>query len=151
MVPAQSEYTDLFLRLAQLASRPKPWPWSRHLRRLNKKLGRPATKDVGVLSTLIDSLAKTTANVLNQTLNRIVVTAPDLPALTMDDINDAIEHAGLRSWLIYPMPSPEQLYTANAAFAGMGHGLCGAWWDIGACQDEIMDGDIPTEHVLAVR
>ena len=67
VVTAQSEYTDLFLRLAQLASRPQPWPWSRHLRRMNKKLGRPATKDVGVLSTLIESLAKSTTQELNRT------------------------------------------------------------------------------------
>ena len=49
------------------------------------------------------------------------------------------------------MPLPDMLYTANAAFAGTGRGLCSEWWDIGACQIEAMDGDIPMEQVLAVR
>lgn len=151
VVHAQPAYTDLFTRLAQLASRPHPSLWSRYLRRLNKILGRPATKDVDILSSLIESLAKITAKELNQTLNKVVVALPDLPALTSEDINDAIEHAGLKSWLVYPIPYPKMLYTANAAFAGSGRGLCSEWWNIYACQDEAMDGDIPMERVLTVR
>lgn len=151
VIPAQPKYIDLLTRLAQLPSPPQSSPWSRSLRRLNKILGRPATKDVGILSTLIGSLATTTANELNRTLNRVVVATPDLPALTSEDLNDAIEYAGLESWLVYPIPYPKMLYTANAAFAGSGRGLCNEWWNIYACQDEAMDGDIPMERVFAVR
>ena len=75
---------------------------------------------------------------------------PDLPALIREDLHDAIEYAGLRSWLIYPIPYPSMLYTANAAFAGSGRGLCHQWWDIDACQDEVMDSDIPLERLSAV-
>lgn len=43
------------------------------------------------------------------------------------------------------------LYTANAAFAGSERGLCSEWWNMYACQDEAMDGDIPMERVFVVR
>ena len=107
VIPAQPKYIDLLTRLAQLASPPQSSPWSRYLRRLNKILGRPATKDVGILSALIGSLATTTANELNRTLNRVVVATPDLPALTSEDLNDAIERVGLEPWLVYPIPYPK--------------------------------------------
>ncbi|KAL2038571.1 hypothetical protein N7G274_008619 [Stereocaulon virgatum] len=150
MLHAQPNYIDLLTRLAQLASPPQSSPWSRYLRRLNRILGRPATKDVGILSTLIGSLATTTAHELNRTLNRVVVATPDFPALTSEDLNDAIEYVGLESWLVYPIPYPKMLYTANAAFAGSGRGLCTEWRNIYACGDEVMDGDIPMERVFAV-
>ena len=113
-------------------------------------LGRPSTKTVGILSDLITDLATATKQHLNLPLEKVVVTTPGFPALSSEDLNDAIEYAGLESWLTYPLPYPEMLYTQNAAYAGNGMGLCRYWEHIYACLDEVEEGKLPAQNVYAV-
>ena len=87
---------------------------------------------------------------MTQRLDRIIVTTPQFPGLTREDLNDAIEYAGLRSWQEYRLPYPTMLYSSNAAYAASGRGLCEEWDNIYACLEEAEDGDIPLEQVYAV-
>jgi hypothetical protein len=148
--PASPAYVELLTRLSQSTDPPKPSKLQQFLRRLNKRLGRPATADVGTISALISSLRDKVETRLNCPLDRVVVTTPQFPGFTQEDLEDAIENAGLRSWLEYPLPYPTMLYAPNAAFAANGQGLCEALENIYACLEEAEDGDIPLEQVLAV-
>ncbi|KAK1765028.1 hypothetical protein QBC33DRAFT_517234 [Phialemonium atrogriseum] len=58
------------------------------------------------------------------------------PATPDEDLNDAIEHAGLDSWLTLPMPYPQRLVESRAAFAGSGYGLCQNYKDLYRCEEE---------------
>jgi hypothetical protein len=149
-VPASAAYTQLLTRLSQSTAPPKRSKLQQYLRRLNKRLGRPATADVGTISTLLSSLRGEVETRLNHTLSRVVVTTPQFPGLTREDLEDAIEYAGLKSWLEYPLPYPWMLYAQNAAFAANGRGLCVELDNIYACLEEAEDGDIPLEQVFAV-
>ena len=149
-VSASPAYAELLARLSQSTAPPKPSKLQQYLRRLNKLLGRPATPDVGTISALISCLRGEAETRLNHALDRVVVTTPQFPGLTREDLEDAIEHAGLKSWLEYPLPYPTMLYAPNAAFAANGQGLCNAVDNIYACLEEAEDGDIPLEQVFAV-
>jgi len=102
------------------------------------------------VSELLSSLRAVTEAQLEQTLDRVVVTTPQFPGLIREDLQDAIEYAGLRSWLDYPLPYPIMLHTPNAAYAANGHGLCKERTNLYACLEEAEDGDIPLEQVYAV-
>jgi hypothetical protein len=149
-IPASAAYARLLTRLSQSTVRPKPSKLQQYLRGLNKRLGRPATADVGTVSALLSSLRGEVETRLNHTLNRVVVTAPQFPGLTREDLEDAVEHAGLKSWLEYMIPYPQMLYAPNAAFAANGRGLCVELDNLYACLEEAEVGDIPLEHVFAV-
>ena len=98
----------------------------------------------------MSSLRAITETRLGQDLDRVVVTTPQFPALTRDDLEDAIEYVGLSSWLRYPLPYPTSLYAPNAAYAANGHGLCKEWENLYACLEEAEEGEIPLEQVFAV-
>ena len=148
--PASPAYVELLTRLSQSTAPRKPSELRRYLHRLNKRLGRPATADVGTISALISSLRSEAETRLNHPLDRVVVTTPRFPGFTKEDLEDAIENVGLRSWLEYPLPYPTMLYAPNAAFAANSRGLCEALDNIYACLEEAEDGDIPLEQVLVI-
>ncbi|KAL9094861.1 MAG: hypothetical protein Q9165_002810 [Trypethelium subeluteriae] len=150
LVAAATEYTALLTKLSLTTHPPSSDFLSRIRRRLNKRLGRPATPAVGTLSTLVSTLRASTEAHLSSSLDRVVVTTPQFPGLTREDVQDAIEYSGLRSWLEYPLPYPTMLYTLNAAYAGNGRGLCKQWRDPYACWEEAEEGEIPLETVLGV-
>ena len=146
-----ANYVELFKRLPSSGVKETPSRLSRLRRKVNKLLGRPSTSEVGILSTILSSLAVQTEAKLNQTIDKVVVTTPFFPALTDKDLNDALEYAGLRSWLVYPLPYPKMIYTSNAAFAGNGQGLCTHWDHLYACHDELEEGLIPRHRLFSVR
>lgn len=136
-VEASQEYKDLIVRLS---SAPKPSPhftknWPQ--RWINKQLGWPSTEDVGILSGLIIALKNATEAKLGIKLDKIVLAHPRFPALTAEDIGDAIEHAGLQSWLHLAthgpgseLDPPIQLGENRAALAAHGIRTCqeyGSW------------------------
>lgn len=150
LIPGTQDYHDLLSRLSVSSSVPEQSFLERWHRRLNKRLGHPATADVGTISTILDSLRQATELHLAVSLDRVVVTTPQFPGLTQEDLADAIEYAGLRSWLEYRFPYPKMLYALNAAYAGNGHGLCKEWKNVYACWEEAEVGEIPRETVLGV-
>jgi len=149
-IPASPAYLDLLYRLFLSSKTPYPSTLQRYLRRLKKYLGRPVTKDVGIVSNLLSSLRAVTEAQLEQTLDRVVVTTPQFPDLIREDLQDAIEYAGLRSWLDYSLPYPTMLYAPNAAYAANGQGLCKERENLYTCLEEAEDGDIPLEQLYAI-
>lgn len=66
----------------------------------------------------------------------MVVTTPKLPALPLQDLNDAIEYAGLKSWLVDISIWPGILSESRAAAAANGIGLCENFSNYRACEAE---------------
>jgi hypothetical protein len=70
--------------------------WPRQMRRrLRKILGFPASRDVGILSRLLDPLREQVEERLGRKVRSAVVTSPNLVALYDEDILDAMEYAGV--------------------------------------------------------
>jgi 2-phospho-L-lactate guanylyltransferase (CobY/MobA/RfbA family) len=56
-----------------------------------------ATADVEVLASLSIMLKSAALDALAQLIDRVAVTQPSIPALTQEDLKDALEYAGIRS------------------------------------------------------
>ncbi|KAL4916200.1 hypothetical protein BDW62DRAFT_186605 [Aspergillus aurantiobrunneus] len=156
-VEATDDFKDLFVRLSKSPPAP-PSDWESFKRWLNKKLGRPATPEVGILGDFLHKLSlashsalqacKGTLNETETDSDTVVVSAPLFPALTQEDLNDALEYTGLRSWLTLPIPYPQRLSESRAAFGANGFGLCQNYKDLYDCKDEYEE--LPWEIVYYV-
>lgn len=73
---------------------------------------------------------------------------PFFPALQSRDLNDALEHAGLDSWLTFPTTYPERLSPSRAAFGASGRRLCANYKNMYECDDELEE--VPAETVYYV-
>jgi hypothetical protein len=105
---------------------------------------------VGILSTLIRELSlETAAKVSLTSIDKVVVSVPLLPALTREDLNDAIEYAGLSHWLDGKVVSPWIIPSGRAVMAGNGYHLCVDYKNLYNCKDESFH--MPRENVFAVR
>ncbi|KAM5375293.1 hypothetical protein ACJZ2D_006122 [Fusarium nematophilum] len=103
---------------------------------INKKLGRPATPDVGTLAEMFASLrdAATTALAPSSPLDRVAVTTPPMPGLADYDLVDALEYA--------------KLTEAHAVMAAHGLGLCENYDNMDLCTEEELL--MPLEKVMVV-
>lgn len=136
--PATPEYKALMERVGNA-----PWPGlpgrlTKWRRWWNKKRGRPATADVGVLATLLRELKSSTAEALAPyPVDRVAVTLPAIRAITEEDVADALEYAGLGSWLgDSDRYQPRHIHQSRAVFAAHGHGLCTNYADVCECWNE---------------
>ncbi|KAI5465034.1 hypothetical protein BGZ63DRAFT_336296, partial [Mariannaea sp. PMI_226] len=162
LVAASPEYISL---MARLVASPKPPPlsrWSKWRRSINKKLGRPATPDVGTLAHMLVALRNATwlALAVDAQLDRVTVSHPPISGLTEYDMSDALEHVGLRPWLSSHLPRPKigwpplpeagmyptHLTEGHAVFAAYKHGLCKNYKNLFDCWDE--EERMPLEMVL---
>ncbi|KAF4631362.1 hypothetical protein G7Y89_g6777 [Cudoniella acicularis] len=156
-VEANQEYKDLMLYLSDLSSKKSctktTWQvWHCHylsiLRRMNKLRGLPSTKTVGTLATLIIQLSLTIENQLGPGSKRAALpTTPPLPGLTTEDVEDAMEFAGLSTIATHKHIGID-VWETSAAFAATGQGLCKNYTNCDACEQE--EADMPFERVLAV-
>lgn len=123
--------------------------WPRQMRRrLRKLLGFPASRDVGILSRLLDPLRKQVEERLGRRVESAVVTFPNLVALYDEDILDAMEYAGLT-----PLPTKNGRagsppHEASTAYAGYGLGLCSNYTDWFQCEEE--EQQWPLRNVLTI-
>lgn len=135
-VPATSDYRRLIERLGN-APVPKSGHFERWQRWWNKKRGLPATTNVGALASLLVALKLATVEALSQPIDRVAVTRPSIPALTREDLDDALEYAGLRGWVGDSRGyQPHHVVESQAAFAGNGYGLCISYQDVLKCWHE---------------
>lgn len=116
------------------------------LRAVRKRLGFPASDDVGLLSELIQHLRKLTESSLGQSIDSVVVSFSRNVALYEEDINDAIEFAGLK--LLTGTSFHQQPHQLAVAYAGSGLGLCEHYNDAEKCQEE--ENRFAREQVLAI-
>lgn len=115
-------------------------------RAVRKRLGFPASDDVGLLSELIRHLCKLTEASLGQSIDSVVVSFSHNIALYEEDINDAIEYAGLK--VLTGRSFDQQPHQLAAAFAGSGLGLCEHYNDAEKCKEQ--ETHFPREQVLAI-
>ncbi|TVY94428.1 hypothetical protein LAWI1_G000759 [Lachnellula willkommii] len=155
-VEANQEYIELVERLSdpstKLSCHSTTWEeihcsYLRQKRRLNKLRGRPATRDVGILANLMSQLhTLVDAHLGAGTTKSVLPTMPNLPGLEQEDLQDALQHIGLRALVTHK--HGRYVWETSAAFAGMGFGLCAHPEDCDACEDE--EADMPFRHTLAL-
>ncbi|KAH8657490.1 hypothetical protein BGZ60DRAFT_416034 [Tricladium varicosporioides] len=159
-VIASPDYTNFLSRLVDTPRPPALTFLEKWRRSLNKRLGRPATPEVGVLAGVLLSLRDETVAALSPSLgpsfrlDYVAVTGPPLSGLRREDLSDALEYASLRSWLDPPQPGqglqagmyPEALGEAHVAVAADGNGLCVNYRDLFMCWDE--EERMPSNIVL---
>ncbi|ORY15619.1 hypothetical protein BCR34DRAFT_598351 [Clohesyomyces aquaticus] len=152
-IEADSGYINLMSRWADITTKQNcSTPWekvqcrlARQKRNVNKWLGRPATPDVGILSAFLTELKSAVEGTIGLPLTRAYPVFPMLPALEEEDIQDALEYTGIK-WLFAERRSYHTFWETNAAYAGLGYGLCELWKDAGQCEDQ--ERKIPLEPIL---
>lgn len=117
-------------------------------RAARKKLGLPASSDVGALSTVIKTLKAQIESDLRITVEDATLTTTHLQALYIDDVPDICEYVGFK-YLIPNHFYRDILWETASAYAGYGYGLCEHWQDDEQCQAE--KGELPDLSVLAVH
>lgn len=156
-VELDSDYKEMMQRLSLDSSKHPSPPYKsikeclsdeprQILRAIRKRLGFPASNDVGLLSELIYYLRTRTEARLGQSIDHVVVSFSHNVALYEEDINDAIEYAGLK-----PLTGSsfyQQPCELAVAFAGSGLGLCEHYNDAEKCREE--EKWLPREQVLAI-
>ncbi|KAJ0153088.1 Uncharacterized protein HZ326_4572 [Fusarium oxysporum f. sp. albedinis] len=160
-IPANPEYAALMKRLANSPPPPPLSRWEKLRRSFNKKIGRPATPDVGIIATILVSLRDVTSIAVTSPLDRVAVSHPRIQGLAEPDLWDALEYAHIRPWVaaglprpkaVLPLPAaggyPSQLLESYAVFAGHGKGLCKHYKNFWQCAEE--QDNVPLETTLVV-
>ncbi|KAF4549356.1 Hypothetical protein D9617_22g067020 [Elsinoe fawcettii] len=123
----------------------KDWP-RQEIRKWRKKIGLPASADVGVLAKMMVDLKEKANNFLDSPMDFVVVTILHLVAIYSEDISDAIEHAGLHSTKLWFFD--HLIYEETSSYAGNGLGLCEHFDQPGRCLNETYSH--PREEVHTV-
>lgn len=110
-------------------------------------MGFPASKDVGTLGSVIISLRALAEEKLGHSVSLAVATTPRLVALYEEDVDDALEYAGLKSGDV-PYKRGRPPHELSTGYAGYGLGLCQDYTDSAKCWAE--ETDMPVEIVLAI-
>ncbi|EMT72289.1 hypothetical protein FOC4_g10001740 [Fusarium odoratissimum] len=140
---------------------PPPSRWEKLRRSFNKKIGRSATPDVGIIATILVSLRDVTSIAVTSPLDRVAVSHFRIQGLAEPDLWDALEYAHIRPWVaaglprpkvVLPLPAaggyPSQLLESYAVFAGHRKGLCKHYKSFWQCAEE--QGNVPLETTLVV-
>ncbi|KAL5599148.1 hypothetical protein FOVSG1_006960 [Fusarium oxysporum f. sp. vasinfectum] len=106
-IPANPEYAALMKRLANSPPPPPPSRWEKLRRSFNKKIGRPATPDVGIIATILVSLRDVTSIAVTSPLDRVAVSHLRIQGLAEPDLWDALEYAHIRPWVAAGLPRPK--------------------------------------------
>lgn len=144
-VATTPDYVALMARLANSSESPRhPGYWENWRRSINKRLGRPATPDVGILAEMFIALRDAVASAHGPgaaPVDKVAVSHPPIKGLAAHDLLDALEYAGLGSWLAHHENRqagtyPERLTEAHAVFAAHGLGLCNDYKNLFECWEE---------------
>lgn len=104
-------------------------------RRALKKLGLPASPEVGVLGNTVKKLQTQIETEFGIHIANAVLTVTHLRAFYEDDAEDLCEYAGIKH--VTPFISlPPPVWETSAAFAGYGFGLCENYKNETACNAE---------------
>ncbi|KAF2419585.1 hypothetical protein EJ08DRAFT_654057 [Tothia fuscella] len=153
------EYIQMMSKLSRASSQHLAPPYRdmgesfldhpRKLRReARKKIGLPASRDVGILGDQLREIAKDLQSEAHIRVGEVVVTVPHLLALYQDDIEDACEYAGLE-YVHLPHYYDPLVWETMAAFAGYGLGLCNHYKKLERCWEE--EKNMTTWNLLTVH
>ncbi|KAI0198476.1 hypothetical protein F4808DRAFT_462769 [Astrocystis sublimbata] len=117
------------------------------VRNTRKRLGLPASGDVGTLSKMIKTLRECASKFVNEPVSAAAVSIPYLAALYGEDLRDAFEHLSLAYIEFFPFSLFRPIHATITAYAGNGLGLCADYKDE-ACKEE--ESHIPYIYALAV-
>ncbi|KAI1126083.1 hypothetical protein F5Y10DRAFT_245580 [Nemania abortiva] len=117
-------------------------------RNSRKKIGLPASRDVGILSNMIHALREEATRYVGETVSAAAISIPHLTALYGDDLHDAFEYLSLAYLDFYPFSNYRPIPASIAAYAGNGLGLCEDYRDTAACGEE--EFNIPSQFALAI-
>ncbi|PVH88932.1 hypothetical protein DL98DRAFT_508791 [Cadophora sp. DSE1049] len=139
------EYNDLIARLGPPYVQYGPpfdnvldrvrWNLDQASRKWRKLRGLPSTTDIETFAYFLTRLENFASGSLMMPVTRVAISLLDLPNLLGDDWAEIVEISGLevlKSYKNWGQP----LKDLNAAWAGMGYGLCEHWRDIDACEEE---------------
>lgn len=110
-----------------------------YARQARKAAGLPASSDVGQLASMILHLRSAVESHLGgREISGAVVTIPHLAALYLEDIDDALEYAGLISVGTWPYWNGIGGFFSegSAVYTGNGFGLCSNYTDVVSCKQE---------------
>ncbi|KAJ5984323.1 hypothetical protein N7481_006422 [Penicillium waksmanii] len=150
----QKSYFKLFSLLDSFLGLPfsarTGWCW------LNEKLERPLkSDDINIISEMLWNLKLATEKQIRQDLNRVAITTPDIPTLSPEMINTALQELDLQTWTGDCSWYPRRLIEADAVYAASGYGLCKSYHDLWECDDEFYLAGSPvilfvsfTRHLL---
>jgi hypothetical protein len=118
------------------------------MRDSRKKLGLPASKDVGTLSGVIQALQKEAETFVGQPISAATISIPHLAALYGEDLHDAFEYLSLHYIEFYTFWNYNPIHSTIAAYAGNGRGLCANYTMVDECREE--ERRIPQTYILAI-
>jgi hypothetical protein len=118
------------------------------LRDTRKKLGYPASGDVGTLSNMIRALRDEASSFVGEPVSTAAISIPHLVALYGEDLHDAFEYLSLIYLDFFPFWNFRPIHASNAAYAGNGQGFCRDYRDVMACKEE--ETQFPTLFALSV-
>jgi hypothetical protein len=117
-------------------------------RDFRKKVGLPASGDVGTISNMVKALREQASNFVSEPFSVAAIFAPHLAALYGEDLHDAFEYLSLGHLEFYPFWNLQPIPSTVAAYAGNGQGLCVNYTDTTACDRE--EARISRRYALAV-
>ena len=118
------------------------------VRRALKKVGLPASTDVGILATVIKNLRAKIEFDLDITVTDAVLATTHLEAIYEDDVEDICENAGFQHVTPKRAYRP-MIYETGAAYGGYGFGWCKHWQNDTQCQKENVE--LPAISILGVH
>lgn len=118
------------------------------MRRIRKRLGLPASRDVGTVSNMIRALRDKATEFVGEPVLAAAISIPHLAALYGEDLSDAFEHLSLVYLEFFPFWNLRPIHATIAAYVGNGLGLCGDYRDPAACPQE--EGHDPRLFALSV-
>ncbi|KAH4047273.1 hypothetical protein HBI04_051810 [Parastagonospora nodorum] len=116
----------------------------RSLQRSSRRmLGLPASRDAAILS---DFMSRVRSDLQAEILAPVTSIAPAFPRLShsqKEDVREALSYAGLTSSRLRTSHAGTIIYQdANAAYAGLGHGLCESQSSRSDCQSPANDQSV---------
>jgi hypothetical protein len=117
-------------------------------REARRKLRLPITRESATLSKFAKKVRGAIEEELGSTISTIAPVAPQLVGWDSEDFQDALDLAGLTSARLEDrfLGDKPMYWDSNAAFAGLGYGLCESWTNPTKCLVE--EKQMPYEHVL---
>jgi len=119
-----------------------------YARDFRKKLGLPASKDVGTISNMIRALRDKASEFVGQPVTAAAISILHLAALYGEDLFDAFEHLSLVYLEFGSFRSLRPIPATISAYVGNGHGLCEDYREVAACKEE--EAHIPSRFALSV-
>ena len=125
--------------------RDRPRQWRRTIR---KRLGWPASSDVGIIAEILQECADAVEAVSRGIeINAALATMPNAMALYAEDVQDAFESIGWRALNghnVYAVPR-----ALPAAYVGYGFGLCDRPEDFEACVEQ--ENGMPRRGIVIIE